>query len=495
MVHGRAMRDAIGRGAFLFGSMFVACALPGRAYADGDGMLGPTLLESGAGYGLASAGVGLSGRRAPDSTSAPIASGTLELHGIPAAADIRHAYLYWVIYGGPDDATVSLDGESVTGEVIGRDGSTCWGDDETYFLFDAPNTTFRADVTSLVDGDGDFVIEGFPSYTATADTQGAALVVVYDDPGRSDLGTIVLRDGASVVDPDSGVDVTFDELGAFTATGGFLHAGVGDAEVVHLDGLMRFNGGSVPAPDGMQHFAQRDGAYWESITYDLLALGRLGGLGPSSQFTQGYRQDCLVFAYLALDIRSVLVDPDGDGVDAVLDNCDDVANPEQTNGDTDTFGDACDNCPGVANETQQDADGDGAGDLCDVCELVADPDQADCDGDGAGDACDVCPRNADPTQIDSDGDGIGDACEDAPPDECVAPMLDASTADGGGPTPDSGGADGGSRDAGMGLDAAGPITGTTGGCGCSVPGERSGGMWLVLVALALAACRRPRIAR
>lgn len=47
------------------------------------------------------------------------------------------------------------------------------------------------------------------------------------------------------------------------------------------------------------------------------------------------------------------------------DNCIDVANPDQVDGDDDTFGDACDNCPVDANPEQLDADGDGIGDVCD----------------------------------------------------------------------------------------------------------------------------------
>lgn len=272
---------------------------------------------------------------------------------------------------------------------------TCWGSSQDCFLFEAENVTYRADVTDHVTGEGDFVLTGFPSYTATADTQGAALVVVYEDPAGEDFGTIVIRDGADSVRRDSGVVVTFDELPMSTPTGGYMHAGVGDGEDDYLDGLMRFNGRPIGAPDGMQHFAQRDGAFWDSIRYDLLARDALDGLGPSTQFSQEYGQDCLVFAYIALDIRS---------------------------------------------------------------EAPVEVDAGVVDGGGA------------------DGGGVdGGANGD---------VVDAGTA-----------LDTGPRDVGVGIDGGGPTTGTTGGCGCSASGERSGGMWLALVALAIAARRRRRIAR
>ncbi|HWL92733.1 MAG TPA: cellulase family glycosylhydrolase [Phycisphaerae bacterium] len=81
------------------------------------------------------------------------------------------------------------------------------------------------------------------------------------------------------------------------------------------------------------------------------------------------------------DIRfGGLPDVDGDGIandfvcfggcadgqtEDCSDNCRDVENPDQANGDDDAFGDACDNCPDVANDEQEDADGDGLGDACD----------------------------------------------------------------------------------------------------------------------------------
>lgn len=302
------MQDVAGTGPFfrplVLGVMLVA-SLPGPAHADGDAMLGTSLFESGRGYGLTSAGVGLAGRNENAAMSEVVTEGTIELRGIPAGATVRHAYLYWVIFGGPDDPTVTLDGASVTGEVIGRESDTCWdGDDGDYFLADAPNVVYRADVTSAVDADGDFVIAGFPSFTATADTQGAALVVVWEDSSRDDFGTILLRDGAQVVDPTRGVEVPFTDLPELAPTAGFLHVGVGDGQVLLPDGQLRFNDSFVASPGGMQHFRGRNGSYWDSVVYDLLELDRLEGTGPESELTQEFGGDCLVFAYAALDIRS-----------------------------------------------------------------------------------------------------------------------------------------------------------------------------------------------
>lgn len=75
---------------------------------------------------------------------------------------------------------------------------------------------------------------------------------------------------------------------------------------------------------------------------------------------------------------------DEDLVPAELDNCPGTSNPEQTDLDGDTVGDACDD----------DRDGDGVANGRDNCSSDSNPGQSDSDGDGRGDECDSHPNCA-----------------------------------------------------------------------------------------------------
>jgi hypothetical protein len=98
----------------------------------------------------------------------------------------------------------------------------------------------------------------------------------------------------------------------------------------------------------------------------------------------------LISVFLQFYGCDIFSDSDRDGIPDEEDNCVDVANPGQLDGDADGYGDACDNCPMVTYRSfsdQRDSDSDGVGDLCDNCINVENADQADVDNDGIGDAC------------------------------------------------------------------------------------------------------------
>lgn len=126
-----------------------------------------------------------------------------------------------------------------------------------------------------------------------------------------------------------------------------------------------------------------------------------------------------------------LGDADEDGVPEIVlnngrntDNCPDLFNPDQRDGDNDGLGDTCDPLPEEPAPEGTDVDRDGVPDGEDNCPLVPNRDQANVDRDEMGDACDAdndndsvpdnrdnCPRAANPGQENLDRDNEGNACD------------------------------------------------------------------------------------
>lgn len=115
---------------------------------------------------------------------------------------------------------------------------------------------------------------------------------------------------------------------------------------------------------------------------------------------------------------------DGDGIPDHIDNCPDIYNPDQSDGDEDQIGDVCDNCPNSYDPNQVDTDIDGVGDVCDNCPDDINPNQEDGDGDLVGNVCDNCPDDPNPNQEDTDVDSIGNVCDNCP-DEGNADQTDS----------------------------------------------------------------------
>lgn len=274
--------------------------------ADGDEALGVRLTRQAPGLGITAAGAGF-GRRRDSMPDVPLTSVTIELESIPTGAVVEQAYLYWAVYGGDGDPDLTLDGDEVTGTLIGTADDTCWP-----LLEDASNRVYRADITSAVEGNGEYVLTDLPATVAgVSDGQGASIVVIYSDPAATDDGLVMLLDGAATVsDTHLVMRATFPEVPATTATAAILHVGVGDGQVVGTDGQLIFNEVTLASEDPFQHFGAFDGTYWDVNEYDVLPF--LPSEDEDIELVQAMESDCLVFAYAAL----ALVVPHAPGTDA-----------------------------------------------------------------------------------------------------------------------------------------------------------------------------------
>jgi hypothetical protein len=131
-----------------------------------------------------------------------VGRGQIDLTGV--SGTVTKAFLYWHGHGHPNDydpnrttgalyLTDLADPSTphlVTGDLIGTSGSDGWA-------FDPYNLTigqaFRADVTSLVHGNGSFFVSNFNPFALTV--QGASLVVIFDDGNPDNNRDIVIADG------------------------------------------------------------------------------------------------------------------------------------------------------------------------------------------------------------------------------------------------------------------------------------------------------------
>ncbi len=112
-------------------------------------------------------------------------TGTIGVAGV--SGTVLRAYLYW---HGPTNSTatsetVSFGGQSVSGTNIGTSYDNNWGFSNSQ--------SYRADVTSLVTGNGGYALNSF--LQSGIDVNGVALVVFYDDGDTSNDRNTVLWNG------------------------------------------------------------------------------------------------------------------------------------------------------------------------------------------------------------------------------------------------------------------------------------------------------------
>jgi hypothetical protein len=239
------------------------------------------------GGGLAAAGVGLAGRG-----TGPISTADIVLADVPVGSTIVSATLYWMTIGGAQD-TITLDGNDLTGTLVGQAGDTCWG-------LDPGNFFYSADVSSIVAGNGTFQVTNFASAAVGLDSQGATILVVYQDPADARENLVLVSEG--IIGAAVATETLANTLDGFT-----VPAGADSATAVNIIGdgqtftdFFFLNGAPV---GGTDPFPGADGEFWDTRVDDATAFIAEGLTAFTTTVT--IDSDCLAWAVNALVITGI----------------------------------------------------------------------------------------------------------------------------------------------------------------------------------------------
>ncbi len=230
-----------------------------------------------------------------------LGAGSITVSGV--SGSVTRALLFW---HGPTDssdpaanATVSFAASTVVGTNIGVSSDNCWGYTNSQ--------AYRADVTSLVTGNGAFALANFTK--SGVEINGVSLVVFFDDGNASNNRDFVMFDGN-----DSNTSNTYDADGWNVNLSGVNYAsGSASLDLIVSDGQLFddaallinattlvagplvFQGDSVPSAG-----SNNNGLLWDVKSYDITSSLTPG---PNTlAFTTGYQSDCLSLVMAAVNL-------------------------------------------------------------------------------------------------------------------------------------------------------------------------------------------------
>jgi gliding motility-associated-like protein len=129
----------------------------------------------------------------------PLQPVTLSFAGLPPCMIVEKAFLWCDASGTGIPINASITNPNSVTQIfpmtlIGSDQDKCWAYSGTH--------SYRADVTSIVSGNGNYIFSGFP-VGATDDVDGMAMMIIYRDPTVTTEGHILIYDGATVINGGS----------------------------------------------------------------------------------------------------------------------------------------------------------------------------------------------------------------------------------------------------------------------------------------------------
>jgi hypothetical protein len=249
---------------------------------------------SGANTDVAEFGTG--GMRGGDGT------GTITVSGV--TAPVLHALLFW---HGPTNSTdpaanasVTFAGTPVKGTNIGVDSDNCWG-----FV---NSQAYRADVTGLVTGNGDYALSDFTK--PDVDMNGVSLLVFYDDGNSSNDRNVVAWNGNDSNVFDGEWDETIPGVPYPGSGSASLDLIVGDGQS-YDDGEVDVNGAPIAEQGAVfQGLVGPNGPgdqtdnLWDMNSYDITSLLTQGSnnLHITSPLATPGPADCLSLVVAIADV-------------------------------------------------------------------------------------------------------------------------------------------------------------------------------------------------
>ena len=207
---------------------------------DGSATLGATYSYSACGLNYTTASQKLGMRFPLLNSPSSVQPATFAIAGIPPSAVIQKAFVWCDASGNGVPISLNVTNPFAVSAafnmtMIGQDQDKCWGYVGTF--------TYRADVTSLVVGNGNYTISGFPTNPPNTlnDVDGATMIVIWSDPTQSWQGDINIWDGCLVINGG----ITTQTITGFTACAGTVsnaRAFMAEGDLQGLASQMTLNG-------------------------------------------------------------------------------------------------------------------------------------------------------------------------------------------------------------------------------------------------------------
>jgi hypothetical protein len=223
-----------------------------------------------------------------------VGAGNLVIAGIPSGSTVTQSLLFW---HGPTNSTdpnvnasVTVAGNSVTGTNIGVSGDNFWAS--------LNSQAYKADVTSIINGNGTYALSGFQK--ASAQINGAADFTFYNSGLSTGKQDVILYDGndsnfASANDP-AGWNFTANGI-TYSGGSAFLTLYVSDGQNFGPadDGTLTINGVTLATGGLFQGLAPRaagagvsNGDLTDVITFNITSFLTPGNNNLNVQLGPGF---------------------------------------------------------------------------------------------------------------------------------------------------------------------------------------------------------------